>query len=311
MSGREGGPDAAAAAAAARVLESSADYRVLRRFVPHDHFADPAPGAAIGRAVVIDTETTGTDVQGDAVIELALVVFEYDTASGAVLRIVDVYDGLEDPGREIPPSSTAIHGITDDMVAGHRLDDARVEALLQGAQWVIAHNAGFDRQMIERRMSVFEKQRWACSLADVTWEREGFPGAKLQYLAIHLGFFYEGHRSEIDCRALLEVLSRPLPSSGEVALGVLLRSAAESRLRLWATNSAFETKDVLRGRGYRWDAARRCWHIVISGRDAAVEEATWLKSEIFGGRQVEIEVEVLDATVRFSARPGLRRRRML
>jgi DNA polymerase-3 subunit epsilon len=297
--------------AAARVLESSADYRVLRRFVPHDEFAAPAPGARIERAAIIDTETTGTDTQLDAVIELAVVVFDYDAATGAVLRIVDVYDGLEDPGREIPPSSTAIHGITDEMVAGQRLDDARVAAMLQGVQWVIAHNAGFDRPILERRLPLFEKQRWACSLADVNWEREGFPGAKLQYLAIHLGFFFEGHRSEIDCRALLEVLSRTLPKSGEIALGALLRSAAESRLRLWATNSAFETKDVLRGRGYRWDAPRRCWHIVISGRDPAVEEAAWLKREVFSGRQAEIEVEVLDPTVRFSARPGVRRKRML
>jgi DNA polymerase III subunit epsilon len=297
--------------AAAQVLEASADYRVLRRLVPHDAFAEPAPGATVARAAIIDTETTGTDTQLDAVIELAVVVFEYDAGTGAVLRIVDVYDGLEDPGREIPPSSTAIHGITDEMVAGQRLDDARVESMLQGVQWVIAHNSGFDRPMIERRMPLFERQRWACSLADVDWEREGFPGAKLQYLAIHLGFFFEGHRSEIDCRALLEVLSRTLPRSGEVAMAALLRSAAESRLRLWATNSAFETKDALRARGYRWDPARRCWHIVISGRDPAVEEAAWLKTEIFGGRHAEIDVEVLDATVRFSARPGLRRKRML
>jgi DNA polymerase III subunit epsilon len=303
--------DRTALDAAARVLESSADYRVLRRLLPHDEFAAAPPGARIQRAAILDTETTGTDTQLDAVIELAVLVFEYDADSGTVLRVVDVYDGLEDPGREIPPSSTAIHGITDEMVAGQRLDDARVAAMLQGVQWVIAHNAGFDRPMIERRMPLFEKLRWACSLADVDWEREGFPGAKLQYLAIHLGFFFEGHRSEIDCRALLEVLSRPLPRSGERGLALLLRSAAESRLRLWATNSAFETKDVLRGRGYRWDAARRCWHTVISGRDPAVEEAAWLKREVFGGRTAEIEVEVLDATVRFSVRPGLRRKRML
>lgn len=297
--------------AAARVLESSADYRVLRRLIVHDDFSAPAPGAPVARAAILDTETTGTDVQVDRVIELAVLVFEYDPATGAVLRIVDVYDGLEDPGIEIPPASMAIHGITDAMVAGQRIDDARVATMLQGVQWVIAHNAGFDRPMIERRLRVFETQRWACSLADLNWEREGFPGAKLQYLAIHLGFFYEGHRSEIDCRALLEVLSRALPKSGEVALAALLRSAAESRLRLWATNSAFETKDLLRARGYRWDAARRCWHIVVSGRDPAVEEAAWLKAQIYGGRHAEIEVEVLDATVRFSARPGLRRKRML
>ncbi|MCC6170976.1 MAG: DNA polymerase III subunit epsilon [Gammaproteobacteria bacterium] len=298
-------------AQAAALLEASPDYRVLRRFLPHDVYASPAAGAQVERAAIIDTETTGTDLTQDAVIELAVLVFEYDAASGTVLRIVDVYDGLEDPGRPIPPESTAVHGITDGMVAGQRLDDARVAAMLEGVQWVIAHNAGFDRPLLERRMPQFETRRWACSVADVAWEAEGYSGAKLQYLAIQQGFFFEGHRSEIDCRALLEVLSRPLPVSGGTGLGALLRSAAESRLRLWATNSSFETKDALRARGYRWDAPRRCWHIVAVGRDAAVEEAAWLKQEIYGGRGVEIEVEVLDATVRFSQRPGVRRKRML
>ncbi|MCU0760669.1 MAG: 3'-5' exonuclease [Steroidobacteraceae bacterium] len=304
-------PSPAALEAAARLLAASPDYRVLRRFVPHEGYAEPGAGAEVARAAIVDTETTGTDVASDAVIELAVVVFEYDARDGTVLRVVDVYDGLEDPGREIPPGSTAVHGITDAMVAGQRLDEARVAAMLEGVQWVIAHNAGFDRPLLERRLPLFEKLRWGCSLADVDWEGEGFPGAKLQYLAIQLGFFFEGHRSEIDCRALLEVLSRPLPRSGGSALAQLLRSAAESRLRLWATNSPFETKDVLRARGYRWEPAKRCWHIVVSGREAALEEAAWLKAEVFGGRGVEIDVEVIDATVRFSARPGTRRKRML
>lgn len=297
-------------AAAAR-LESSADYRVLRRFVPRDVYAVPGPGAEVARALVIDTETTGTDPANDAVIELAVLAFEYDAASGRLLRIVDVYDGLEDPGRPIPAPATAIHGITDAMVVGQRLDEARVTAMLEGVQWVIAHNARFDRPLLERRMPVFETLRWACSVADVPWEAEGYSGAKLQYLAIQQGFFFEGHRSEIDCRALLEVLSRPLPKSGGTGLALLLQRAAESRLRLWAINSPFETKDVLRARGYRWDPTKRCWHILVAGREAAVEEAAWLKSEIYGGRGVEIDAEVIDATVRFSSRPGTRRKRML
>ena len=305
------GPSAGALEAAAALLEASPDYRVLRRFVPREVYAEPAAEAEIARAAIIDTETTGTDVAADAVIELAVVVFEYDARDGTVLRIVEVYDGLEDPGREIPPESTAVHGITDARVAGQRLDEGRVAAMLAGVQWVIAHNAGFDRPLLERRLPLFQNLRWGCSLADVDWEAEGYSGAKLQYLAIQLGLFFEGHRSEIDCRALLEVLSRPLPKSGGSGLAQLLKSAGESRLRLWATNSPFETKDVLKGRGYRWEPAKRCWHVVVAGRDAAVEEAAWLKAEVYGGRGVEIDVEVIDATVRFSLRGGVRRKRML
>jgi DNA polymerase-3 subunit epsilon len=298
--------------AAAAVLDQSADYRVLRRFVPRDTVADAPAPAGLSRAAILDSETTGSDARSDALIELAVVAFDYDAASGAVHRVLDVYDGLRDPGRPIPAEATAIHGITDAMVAGQALDEARVTAVLAGAQWVIAHNAAFDRPVVERVLpGLFKPLRWACSNVQVPWQAEGFSGSKLEYLAIQHGFFFEGHRSEIDCRALLEVLRRPLRRSGEIALARLLQSAAEPSLRLWATGSPFETKDLLRSRGYRWDAERRCWHFLATSREEAKAEAEWLKAEVYGGRPQEIEVEVIDATVRFSGRPGVRRKRVL
>jgi DNA polymerase-3 subunit epsilon len=306
-------PDSAASrlAAAAALLEASGDYRVLRRYLPHDEFAPVPPGVTPRRALVIDTETTGADPRSDQLIELALLAFDFDPQSGAIYGVTGVYDGFDDPGRPIPAEAMAIHGITDEMVAGRALDEPRVEAMLEGAEWVIAHNAAFDRPILERRMPQFRALRWACSNVDVPWAAEGFSGSKLQYLATQQGFFFEGHRSEIDCRALLEVLSRPLLKSGAAPLGVLLRTAAQPRLRFWATGSPFESKDLLKARRYRWDAERRCWSLTVVGDEAALAEADWLRSEVYRGRRAEIEVEVLDATVRFSDRPGPRRKRML
>ena len=301
-------PDAALEAAAA-LLEGHPDYRVLRRLVVSSDFM-VTPVGPVASAVVLDTETTGTNVREDQVIELAILRFDYDTSSGAVLRITDVYSGLEDPGRPIPPESTAIHGITDAMVEGQALDEARVAGIVAGATLVIAHNAAFDRPFMEARMPLFESLPWGCSFAQIPWQDEGFRGTKLEYLGISCGFFYDAHRSETDCRALLEVLRRPLPKTGRIALQCLLDTAAEPALRLWATGSAFETKDVLRERGYRWDAAKRCWNRVVA-KSTAKEESEWLKAAVYGGRPAQIDVEVLDARVRFSDRPGPRKPRVL
>ncbi|MGC0393677.1 hypothetical protein [Bradyrhizobium sp. USDA 241] len=38
---------------------------------------------------------------------------------------------------------TALTGITDEMVAGHRFDDAAITAFAENAVIVIAHNSGF------------------------------------------------------------------------------------------------------------------------------------------------------------------------
>jgi DNA polymerase-3 subunit epsilon len=294
---------------AAQQLEAHPDFKVLRRLVPRDAFEESAAGP-IATAVVLDTETTGRDHDTDKVIEIALVKFEYEVDTGRVIRVSDVYSGLEDPGFPIPAETIAIHGITDDMVAGHQLDDARIAEFMVGTQWVIAHNASFDRPFTEARLPLFKDVAWACTHVQIPWADEGFSGSKLEYLAWSSGFFYDAHRSEVDCRALLELLRHPLPKSKQIALHALLTQAAEPVLRLWATGSPFDSKDVLRIRGYRWDAARKVWHRVVA-KSAAAEESVWLKEHVYKNRPAQIEVEVIDAKIRFADRPGPRKTRVI
>ena len=286
-------------------LDAHPDYRVLRRLDPVR--ARPTlEGGRMRRAAIVDTETTGTDAASDRIIELAVIVFEYDAESGRTGRVVDRYDGLEDPGFPIPPESTAIHGITDAMVAGQKLDDARVEALLQQAGLVIAHNARFDRGFLESRLPVFAGMPWACSWQEVPWSEAGIESTKLEYLAYRFGFFYEGHRAEIDCLALLEVLGRPLGDTARTGLKALLESARRPSYRLWANNSPFESKDLLRQRGYRWLPDKRVWCTEIASREAVAAELAWLKDAVYGGRSVALDLDEYDARTRYSARDGKR-----
>jgi DNA polymerase-3 subunit epsilon len=286
-------------------LEAHPDYRVVRR-LDVSREGPALVGSTVRHAAIVDTETTGTDHAVDKVIELAVVVFEYCAATGAVGRVLGVYDGLEDPGMPIPASSTAIHGITDAMVAGQRIDDGSVASLLDGVGLVIAHNAGFDRKFLEPRLPVFASLPWACSWAEVPWSQAGIESSKLEYLAYRYGFFFEGHRAEIDCRALLEVLRRPFGESGTSALKVLLESARAPSFRLWAMNSPFESKDVLRKRGYWWEAAKRCWYGEFRSREEIEDELAWLKETVFGGKSVALELEEFDAKTRYSLRDGKR-----
>jgi DNA polymerase-3 subunit epsilon len=286
-------------------LKQHPDYRVLRR-LDTTRTVPALEGPTVRRAAIVDTETTGTDPAVDKVIELAVVVFEYCHATGVVGRVLGSYDGLEDPGVPIPPSSTAIHGITDAMVAGHRIDDAAVATLLQGVGLVIAHNAGFDRKFLEPRLPLFASLPWGCSWQEVPWSEAGIESSKLEYLAYRYGFFYEGHRAEIDCRALLEVLRQPFHNDGApvTALKVLLDSARAPSFRLWATGSPFESKDVLRKCGYWWDAPKRCWFVEVRSQEAVQSELAWLKETVFGGKGAALELEEFDAKTRYSGRDG-------
>jgi DNA polymerase III subunit epsilon len=294
-------------------LEAHPDYRVLRRLDVAAKGSALA-GPTVRRAVVVDTETTGTDPAVDKVIELAVVAFEYCHATGTVGRVLGSYDGLEDPGLPIPPSSTAIHGITDAMVAGKKIDDAAVAQLLDGVGIVIAHNAGFDRKFLEPRLPVFASLPWGCSWREVPWSEAGIESSKLEYLAYRSGFFYEGHRAEIDCLALLEVLRRPFvrvsqPSNGSAeptALKLLLDSARAPSFRLWAVGSPFESKDALRKRGYWWDAAKRCWYRELGAREELEAELAWLREAVFAGKSMTLDLDEFDAKSRYSTRDGKR-----
>jgi DNA polymerase-3 subunit epsilon len=283
------------------------DYRVLRR-LDVSRKSTALEGPSVRHAAIVDTETTGTDPANDRIIELAVVVFEYSAASGDVGRMLGSLDALEDPGIPIPASSTAIHGITDEMVAGRRIDDAAVARLLDGVGIVIAHNAGFDRKFLEPRLPVFTALPWGCSWQEVPWSEAGIESSKLEYLAYRYGFFYEGHRAEIDCRALLEVLRRPFAESGGTALRRLLDSARAPSYRLWASNSPFESKDVLKKRGYWWDAGRRCWYGEFRSREAVQTELAWLRDAVYGGKDVAVELEEFDARTRYSGRDGKKER---
>lgn len=289
----------------ARCLEAHEDYRVLRRFKPPALISEAALPAGARIGVIVDTETTGTSDK-DKLIELGLVRFGYDPKTGAVLGAVDSYCGLEDPGMPIPPAATAVHCITDEMVAGKRLDESAITRLLSGARVVIAHNARFDRPICERRLDAFAHLPWGCSLKEVDWASAGIRGAKLEFIASCLGVFYSAHRADLDCQMLLHVLSQPV-FEGKGGLAGLLETARKPTCRVWATGSPFETKDLLKARGYQWSDGthpdmEKAWFADVA-EDALQAELEWLRSTVYG-RAFQVPVDTVTAAVRHSMRRG-------
>jgi DNA polymerase-3 subunit epsilon len=107
----------------ARSLAESGDYRLTRRLEPQTEYHPPDNSPKLVAAVV-DVETTGTNPDRDRIIELAICLFEYGRHDGRIYKILGSWEWFEDPGFSIPPEITNITGITDAMVAGHRIDDA-------------------------------------------------------------------------------------------------------------------------------------------------------------------------------------------
>ena len=286
-------------------LEAHDDYRVLRRYQPRQRYKETATAPEnIGRGVILDTETTGRDASTDRIVELGLVSFTFEKDTGAPIEVTGTYNSLEDPGMLIDPGASRVNGITDEMVKGHRIDDVTVERLARDADLVIAHNASFDREVCERRWRFFEQLRWACSRTQIDWASEDVTGTKLDYIAYRLGFFYAAHRAEVDCLALLEVLARALPVSGQPGLGQLLKGYDHKEIRLWATDSPFERKGMLSARGYKWgdgtNGREKAWYTTLP-EEKLQDEIAWLRANIYG-RSGRVVLDTVDARCRFSPR---------
>ena len=287
----------------ASLLEASGEYRVLRR-LRLGSSGSPSGAMAVRRGVFVDTETTGLDPDADEILELAMLAFHY-SVDGTFVMPTNSFDRLRDPGRPISADVSTLTGITDEMVCGKSIDPAEVESFLEDAALVIAHNSEFDRRFCERLSPVFAEKPWACSLREVDWKGEGFESSRLSQLALGCGFFFDGHRALNDCEAALELLSRPLPRSGRTGMSVLLESARRARWRIRAVGSPFAKRDILKGRGYSWEAADRgrpgawCVEVAESSFEA---ECDFLRSEVYRRSDATFDTRLLNAFDRYSAR---------
>jgi DNA polymerase-3 subunit epsilon len=290
--------------ALARQLDKSGEFKVLRRFTPRASYGSLDDGDTPRTALFVDVETTGTLWGNDRIIEFAGVPFTFGATSGRIADVGTPYVSLEDPGRALPPEIIRLTHITDEMVAGARIDDARVDALLQAADLVIAHNAKFDRPFLEARFPSFANKAWACSIHDVPWEAHGLGSVKLGWLLMeHAGLYFRAHRAADDCHAAIHVLATPFADDASLPMRYLVESSQRQTILVRAVNSPFDTKDLLKARSYQWDAGTaertKAWQKEISEEQLNAELA-WLRATIYKGRG-EPETKALTARTRYSA----------
>lgn len=158
--------------------------------------------------VVFDLETTGVDRERCEAVEAAAVRLEDG-------REVAHFETLLRPQGPIPPGATAVHGITDAMVANAPLPGPALRAFLAflGERDLVAHNgANFDFPVLRRlarehglplpRNAVFD------SLALARQLHPG-EGNRLEDLMARYGVRADArHRALADCRALAAVFLR-------------------------------------------------------------------------------------------------------
>ncbi|MCL2861849.1 MAG: exonuclease domain-containing protein [Firmicutes bacterium] len=153
---------------------------------------------------VFDTETTGLDPKTSKIVEIAAVRIKNG-------EMVETFSTLIDPEMPIPPDSTRIHGITDEMVKGK----PNIEAVLPDfykfsfGTTLVAQNIGFDLSFIKyhgKPLNIYFDNPTQDTLTLAHKHLKGLHNYKLETIANHLGIPLSGaHRALNDTIATAQV----------------------------------------------------------------------------------------------------------
>jgi DNA polymerase III subunit epsilon len=264
----------------ARALDRHPKFRVLRLIEPMVRRMSRTDRTPTLEVAVVDVETTGLDWRTDKVIELGVQRVSIDD-QGRIIDVGQPRGWFEYPGGPIPEEIVRKTKITDDMVHNQAIPDGVASGMIEGADMVLAHNAGFDRPFVEKRLSIGPKP-WICSLRDIDWEEFGFGSQKLEDLLIRCGWFFDGaHRAVNDVNALLHLLDHRL-DGGRTVMKELWANALEPSWLVEAKKTPYGSNKALKSHRYAWDSYREVWwKHVRDGRQ--LEEQQWLIDDVYKG----------------------------
>lgn len=158
----------------------------------------------------LDIETTGLSPAFCSIVEIAALRILPDGEQQSFQMLVD-------PGRPIPRSATAIHGIDDAMVHGQPCAADAVASLIAfvGSSPLILHNAPFDMSFLNPVVRQQQLQWGSLAVFDtLKLSRKAFPGLNsysLEALSRFFDFNLGGHhRALTDCRYCAQLFARIL-----------------------------------------------------------------------------------------------------
>jgi len=247
-------------------------------------------------AVVLDVETTGLRADKDEVIQIAIRPFFVSPSTGEISGIKKTIEFKQQPTYPLSPEIQDITGFSDEDLKGHEINWARVAKILNSCQFIIAHNASFDREWVDTNLkrnghSPPPDATWCCSMSQVMWKDICRPSKALEVLCAWHGFFYNSHNAIADIDATLHLLRM------SDKMEELLQTAVKSDYHVFAVGSQRDENPLLKSRRYRWNPELTCWWKSTPNQNAAEDECEWLAQNL---RKVEPQFFEVEPQNRFS-----------
>lgn len=213
------------------------------------------------RLLILDTETTALSPQQGECIEVGAVLF--DVASRSVLMQLSFLLPCDhNPAQHVNGIPAAVSRLSQPWQQGL----ACFEAMVAGADAVLAHNVAFDRQWFGRGELPALEKPWICSMEDIRWpaERHLRANPSVRDLALAYGVpVWAAHRALTDCIYLVQVFQRCQE------LEALLQAALEPR-HLVRARLSYDERQLAKDAGFRWnEPVPKAWSRRLSDREIA------------------------------------------
>lgn len=207
------------------------------------------------RLLGFDVESTGLDTKIDEITEIGLVL--WDTDEHQPVRMTSC---LIKTTFSVSSDITRIAGITQSMIDNYGLPSASVLKavvnMAKDADFFVAHNAEFDRGMLEtwcvREKVAMPAIPWIDTRTDLpTAAYELGKSASLKYLACDHGFVYPAHRAMNDVLAMFQILDR-------YDIKTIVERAQTPNVSVRAVVT-FDERNLAKERGYYWKPELKLW----------------------------------------------------
>ena len=210
--------------------------------------------------LILDTETTGLDVNNDEVIEIGCILFSVPFKS--VLSQISFLLPVDTNAAEF------INGIPVDVSKVKQPWGEGIQfflKLVEACDFIVAHNADFDRKWFGKGNLPSLDKKWICSLDDINWSFKKNIKSRPSISDLALGFnipVWNLHRALADCYYISEVFKR-IDNLEDILL-----KATEPKY-LYKAIVSYDDRSLAKNAGFRWNSpVQGAWTRKLSETEA-------------------------------------------
>ena len=177
---------------------------------------------------IVDIETTGGNASGSRITEIAIIIHNGQ-------NIIDRWETLVNPQKEIPTAIFALTGIDNYMVRNAPIFDDISEKVLEMLtdRVFVAHNVNFDYSFVRHQLEE-SGFKWTapklCTVRAARKIRPGFPSYSLGRLCNSLGISLENaHRAGGDADATAILFGKLLEWDSENEISKMIKNTAQDQ----------------------------------------------------------------------------------